>query len=159
MLLITLKTVHILAAMLFFGTGLGSVFYKMRADGSGDIAIIAWCQRAIVLADWLFTVPSAVVLPTTGLWMALARGIPVTSGWVLWGLVGYAVAGLAWLPAAFLQIRMRDLAQHALDTGEPLSPDFHRYRKIWLALGFPSFIAAMTVIYVMVFRNAAFTVF
>jgi len=154
--LIALKTIHILAAMLFFGTGLGSVFYKMRADTSGDIGVIAWCQRSIVLADWLFTVPSAVVLPATGLWMALARDIPVTSGWILWGLIGYTVAGLTWLPAAFLQIRMRDLAQAALDSGEPLSPKFHTYRKIWLGLGFPSFIAAMTVIYVMVFRNAAF---
>ena len=156
MFLILLKTVHILAAMLFFGTGLGSVFYKLRADTSGNLEIVAWCQRSIVLADWLFTVPSAVVLPVTGLWMALVRGIPVTQGWILWGLIGYVVAGITWLPAAFLQIRMRDLADEALEGREPLSPKFHTYRKIWLALGFPSFLAAMTVIYVMVFRNAAF---
>ena len=156
MFLIALKTVHILAAMLFFGTGLGSVFYKLRADTSGNLEIVAWCQRSIVLADWLFTVPSAVVLPVTGLWMALARGIPITSGWILWGLTGYVLAGVTWLPAAFLQIRMRDLADEALRSGEPLSPKFHTYRRIWLALGFPSFLAAMTVIYVMVFRNAAF---
>jgi len=155
-LLFVLKAIHILAAMLFFGTGLGSVFYKMRADMSGDIKVIAWCQRAIVLADWLFTVPSAVVLPVTGIWMALARDIPITEGWVLWGIIGYVIAGLTWLPAAFLQIAMRNRAQEALDTGEPLSPDFHKYRKIWLGLGVPSFFAAMTVIYVMVFRNLAF---
>ena len=156
MLLFALKTIHILASTAFFGTGLGSVYYKMRADGSGDVAVIAWCQRAIVLADWLFTVPSAVVLPVTGLWMALGRDIPITTGWVLWGTIGYVIAGVTWLPAAVLQIRMRDLAEAALATGEPMSPDFDRYRKIWLALGVPSFLAAMTTFYVMVFRNLAF---
>ena len=145
MLLYALKTIHILASMLFFGTGLGSVYYKMRADGSGDIKVIAWCQRGIVLADWLFTVPSAVVLPVTGLWMAVARDIPLTEGWVLYGVLGYTVAGLTWLPAAFLQIRMRDLAEAALESGEPLDPRFETYRRVWLALGVPSFTATMVV--------------
>jgi len=156
MLLYALKTIHVLASMLFFGTGLGSVYYKMRADRSGDIRVIAWCQRGIVLADWLFTVPSAIALPVTGLIMAVARDIPLTTGWVLWGIIGYAVAGLTWLPAAFLQIKMRDLAEEALASGEPLSPDFETYRKIWLGLGVPSFCATMIVIYSMVFRNLAF---
>lgn len=154
--MLALKAVHLLAAMLFFGTGLGSVYYKVMADRSGDPRVIAWCQGRIVLADWLFTVPSAVVLPATGLWMALGRDIPVTSGWVLWGLVSYAIAGLFWLPAAFLQIRMRDLAVASARDGTPLPAAFHRANRIWLGLGFPSFLAAMTAIYVMVFKNAAF---
>ncbi len=110
MLPLALKAVHILASMLFFGTGLGSVWYKVRADRSGDVNVVAWCQRNIVMADWLFTVPSAVVLPVTGLWMALHFNYPLTRGWILWGVIGYVVAGLFWLPAAVLQIRMRDRA-------------------------------------------------
>ncbi len=86
----------------------------------------------------------------------MGRNIPIMSGWVLWGTIGYVIAGLTWLPAAVLQIRMRDLAVEALETGEPLSPDFDKYRKIWLALGVPSFCAVMTVFYVMVFRSLAF---
>ena len=156
MLALSLKSVHIIAAMLFFGTGLGSVWYKLRADRSGEPAVIAWCQTNIVLADWLFTVPSAVVLPVTGVWMALLYRLPLTEGWVLWGIVGYVVAGLFWLPAALLQIRMRDLAREAAQTGEPLPARFHQHNRMWLALGFPSFAAATTTIYVMVFKHLSF---
>lgn len=154
--MLTLKTIHILAAMLFFGTGLGSVFYKLRADMSGDIRVIAWCQRAIVLADWLFTVPAGVILPVTGIWMALRQHVPLTSGWVFYGISCYVIAGVTWLPAAFLQLRMKNLANEALEAGEALPERFHKDRKIWLALGFPSFLAAMTTIYIMVFRTQAF---
>lgn len=159
MVALLLKVIHILAAMLFFGTGLGSVFYKFQADRSGDPKVIAWCQRNIVLADWLFTVPSGVVLPVTGIWMALIHRIPLTSGWLFYGILGYTVAGLAWLPAAYLQIRMRDLAVASAESGEALDPAFHRYQRIWLILGAPSFSAAMFTIYLMVMRNAGLALF
>lgn len=156
MLYLSVKTLHVLAATLFLGTGIGSAYYKFRADQSGDLRVVAWAQRAIVTGDLIFIVPAGVLLPATGLWMATDRGWPLTSGFVFWGLLGYAVAGVTWLPAAYLQLRMRRAADEALARGEALPEQFERDRRVWLALGFPSFIAAMTTVYVMVFHNAAF---
>lgn len=149
-LILLLKLVHVLAAILFLGTGLGSACYKLRADRSGDVRVVAWCQRNIVLADWLFTVPSGIALPLTGIWLAHIYRFPLTTPWILTGIVGYCVAGIAWLPAAWLQILMRRLADAAVERDEPLPPLFMRYHRIWLGLGFPSFTAAIVALAAMV---------
>ena len=57
-----LKATHVLFAMLYLGTGLGSAYYKLRAYASRDPQIIAFCDREIVRADWIFTVSSGVVM-------------------------------------------------------------------------------------------------
>ena len=82
MLIPVLKTLHVLGAVLFLGAGMMTAYYKVRADRSGDLKILVWYQREIVLADWLFTTPSAVILPVTGIWLAKAYQLPLTTGWV-----------------------------------------------------------------------------
>lgn len=146
MLFQVLKTVHVLGALLFLGVGLGSAFYKFQADRSGDPRVVAWCQRQIVLADWLFTVPSALLLPVTGFWMVWLLGLPVSMPWITWGIVGYVVAGALWLPAVWLQMKMRRLAEQALADETALPAAFHKARRAWIALGFPAFaVSALTV--------------
>lgn len=148
-----LKTIHIIAATMFFGSGMASAFLKWHADRQGDLAQIVFAQRAIVRADWVFTVPSGVLLPATGFWMAWLVGFPMWSGWIAWGIGLYILAGICWLPAAWLQIRMRDVASHALATSSSLPAEYARWSRIWLILGFPAFIASALVIYVMVSKT------
>lgn len=69
MLYLSLKTLHILSMLLLFGTGLGSAFYKWMADRSGNLAHIAVTNRHVVLADWLFTTPTVIFQPISGLAM------------------------------------------------------------------------------------------
>ncbi len=154
MLYAVLKALHVLGAVLFLGTGLGSAWYMLRADLSGDLRVMAWVHREIVLADWVFTVPSGVLIPATGLWMVLGFGMPLSTPWILWGLAGYTLAGLCWVPAAGLQIRMTRLIEAGLAEGQTraaqLDPAFERARRWWLALGFPAFLAAAGTVWVMV---------
>lgn len=155
MLYLALKATHVLAAMLFLGTGLGSAWYKWRADRSGDLRAIVWAAREIVLADWCFTVPAGVLLPATGLAMARLAGYEILGGWVLWGLLGYAFSGLCWLPAALLQLRMRRAAEAALRDGTALPDQFRADARAWAALGVPSFGAALATVWVMIAKHAA----
>jgi uncharacterized membrane protein len=150
-----LKTVHILAAVVFLGTGFGSAYYRFRADRSGDPRVVAWCQHEIVRADWWFTVPSGLSLPVTAMALVIYEGIPWRTPWILWGIAGYVTAGVFWLPAAWLQLEMRRLADAALSLGEPLPPRYHRCARIWAALGVPSFLAAMLTVWVMVAKHTA----
>ncbi len=149
MLYTTLKWLHVLSAVVFLGTGLGSAWYKFRADRSGNVAVIAWSQRQIVLADWIFTVPAGVLLPVTGFAMVATGPWTLEALWVRLGIGLYAVAGLTWLPAAALQLRMRDMADEALENGTELPEAFHRDRRIWTALGAPSFLAAIVTVWLM----------
>jgi len=152
---LVLKTVHILSAMLFLGTGFGSAWYRFRADHSQDVRVIAWCQREIVRADWFFTVPAGLLLPATALGMIQYLQLPWQTTWIMGGLAGYSIAGVFWLPAVWLQIQMRRLADHALATETPLPPVYFRYARMWLWLGFPSFLSALGTLWFMVAKHAA----
>lgn len=152
---LVLKTVHILAAMVFLGTGLGSAWYRLRADFSDDTRVIAWCQREVVRADWYFTVPAGLLLPLSALGLVLTMRLSWTTPWILWGIGGYVIAGVCWLPAVWLQIAMRRLAEEALARGEPVPAEFHRYARWWMALGVPSFGAAIGTVWVMVAKHVA----
>ena len=147
-----IKSLHILSSFLLFGTGLGSAFYKWMADRSGDIHTIATTNRHVVLADWLFTTPTVVLQPLTGIWLAKILGIPLTTPWIAWSLALYLLAGACWLPVVALQIRMRRMAEHARDTDQPLPAAYWRDAKRWFWLGWPAFIAILIVVFLMVLK-------
>lgn len=151
---LSLKVIHILSAILLFGLGLGTVFYKMMADRSRNTAAIAITSRNVVLADWLFTTPTILIQPLTGFWMAYQLGIPLDLPWlqVSYGL--YLLAGVCWLPVVVLQIRMRDLANAANRDASPIPALYYHYGRIWRWLGVPAFFAMTALVAVMVFHEA-----
>ncbi|CAO3380194.1 DUF2269 family protein [Azospirillum argentinense] len=148
----TLKLIHILSAILLFGTGLGTAFHGMASNLSKDVRAIAVANRNVVLADWLFTTPTVLIQPVSGLWLALEQGWPLSSGWIVLTLVLYAIAGACWLPVVWLQIRMRRMAEDAVTAGTPLPPLYRRYFRIWFALGWPAFAAMVAIVGLMVFK-------
>lgn len=150
---LTLKTLHILSMVLLFGTGLGSAFYKWMADCSGNVAHIAQTNRQVVLADWLFTTPTVIFQPISGLWMVSLLEIPLSTPWVAVSLGLYCLAGVCWLPVVWLQIRMRDLAQIAASTRQALPPLYWRMARAWFWLGIPAFSAMVLVVSLMVFKH------
>ena len=151
-----LKTVHVLAAIFFLGFGLASFFYKALAWRSRDPAVVLWCDRQIVLADWIFTVPAGLTLPTTGAVLVLLYGLPWSTGWIAVGLGGYVLAALTWLPAARLQLQMRAMAERAVRAGTPLPDAYGAALRAWGALGIPSFAGALATLGAMVTKWTPF---
>ena len=145
-----LKWLHILSATLLFGTGMGSAFYKFMTDRSGNLAAIAQTNRLVVLADWLFTTPTVILQPITGVALALLAGYPLSSSWLLLSMLLYVIAGLCWLPVVVIQIRMRDLSQQALAEHGELDQRYARLQRIWFWLGVPAFAALLLVYWLMV---------
>lgn len=151
---LTLKYLHILSMVLLFGTGLGSAFYKWMADRSGNVAHIAVTNRHVVLADWLFTTPTVIFQPISGLWMVYLLGLPLSTPWIAISLSLYVLAGMCWLPVVWLQIRMRELADTAVISQTALPAQYWRYAHIWFWLGVPAFIAMVLVVLLMVFKTS-----
>jgi uncharacterized membrane protein len=149
---LTLKYVHLLSMVLLFGTGLGSAFYKWMADRSRNVTHIAIVNKHVVLADWLFTTPTVLIQPVTGIWMLYLIHIPLTTSWVIISLVLYAIAGLCWLPVVWLQIRMQKLAQLAVEQQTDLDSQYWRYARIWFYLGIPAFTAMVLIVLLMVMK-------
>jgi uncharacterized membrane protein len=152
MTFLAIKTLHIISAFLLFGTGLGSAFYKFMADRSGNLESIAATNKNVVLADWLFTTPTIIIQPVTGIIMANMLNLPLTTPWIMISLILYVIAGLCWLPVVVLQIRMRDLSQQAIIEGE-LPALYRRYARAWFWLGVPAFVAISLLILLMVFKS------
>ncbi len=156
MIFLTLKTIHILSAFLLFGTGLGSAFYKFSADRGGVLENIVVTNKNVVLADWIFTTPTVIIQPITGIIMANMMNLPLTTPWIMLTLILYAIAGICWLPVVVLQIRMHKLSKQALENGTALTEQYHRYARLWFWLGVPAFLAIMIVIVLMVFKSSLF---
>jgi uncharacterized membrane protein len=151
---LTVKWLHILSSTLLFGTGLGSAFYMFFASRTRDPRVIAVVVRHVVLADWLFTTPTIVLQPVTGLYLVHLAGFPLSSRWLVASLALYLLAGAAWLPVVWMQIRMRDLAARAAESGAALPPLYGRYLRAWVALGVVAFLALVVVFWLMVAKPA-----
>jgi uncharacterized membrane protein len=109
--------------------------------------------REVVRADFIYTVPSALVSPLTGYMLVEGYGLSWTTPWVLAGIFGYLLSTACWIPAAWLQVKMRDLAEDAVARGTALPEVFHLYNRVWLLLGVPAFVAAVFVIWSMVAKQ------
>ena len=151
---LTVKYLHILSSALLFGTGLGSAFYMFFTNRSGDVRAIAVVARRVVWADWLFTMPTAIIQPVTGLYLVYFAGMPLSLAWISWSLGLFILAGACWLPVVWIQIRMAALAERAVREGTALPPLFWRYHRTWTALGVPAFIAFLVIFWLMTAKPA-----
>jgi uncharacterized membrane protein len=149
---LVVKWLHVLSSTVLFGTGLGSAFYMFSTNRSADVRAIAIVARRVVVADWLFTTPTAIIQPLTGFWLLHMVGMPWTTGWVLWSLVLYIIAGACWLPVVWIQIGMARMAEEAAAAGTALPKRFWRYHLVWTALGWPAFIAFIAIFFLMVVK-------
>ena len=147
---LVLKWLHILSSTLLFGTGIGSAYYMFFATRTRDPRVIAQVVRLVVIADWAFTTPAIIAQPLTGLWMVHIAGYPLSSRWIVMSIGLYLVAGAAWLPVVWMQMRMRTLAAQAVVAGSALPAAFDRMLRAWVALGVVAFGALVVVFWLMV---------
>lgn len=152
---LVVKWLHILSSTLLFGTGLGSAFYMYFVSRTRDPHAIAVVSRYVVIADWVFTTPAVILQPLTGWYLMHLAGFPFTTPWIAWSLALFSLAGAAWLPVLWMQMRMRDLAIAAAAANRPLPERFTRYLRLWTALGVVAFSALIVVFYLMVAKPIA----
>jgi len=147
-----LLLVHIASVILLLGVGGGSAFYKFMADRSGNIEVIVHTNRLVILADWLFTTPSVILQPVTGIMLMNLTGYSWELPWLFLSIVLYIFAGALWLYAVYLQIRMKKMALLAQKEKRFVGDDYFRLVKQWISLGVFSFLAMGGIFYLMVFK-------
>lgn len=151
-----LKWIHIVSSTILFGTGIGSAFFLFAANRRKEISGIYFAVRHVVIADWVFTLPSVIIQLATGLALVHFGGYQLSNLWLSGGIVLYFFAGACWLPVVWIQIKMRDMARQALETGEPLPPHYWAMDRWWVLLGTLAFPAILVVFYLMVFKPIGF---
>jgi uncharacterized membrane protein len=151
---LVVKWLHILSSTLLFGTGLGSAFYMFFTSLTRDARVVATVVRYVVVADYAFTTPTIIIQPLTGFYLIHLAGFPLSSTWIVVSIALYLLAGAAWLPVVWMQIKMRDMAGAAAASGTQLPQRYWTFLKWWVALGIVAFAALVIVFYLMVAKPA-----
>ena len=147
---IIVKWIHVVSATILFGTGVGSAFYLFMANRGKNVAAIYFATTHVVIADWLFTAPAVVVQLASGVWLIRLAGYSFSDRWILWGFALYLFAGICWLPVVWMQIKMRNMAEAALERKTPLPQLYWRLDFWWTVAGSLAFPAVVVVFYLMV---------
>jgi uncharacterized membrane protein len=150
------KWLHILSSTVLFGAGVGSAFHLFVSTLTRKPSAAAASTRNVVLADWLFTVPSAIFQPASGVWLLHLMGIPLATAWVLASFGLYAFAIACWVPVLWIQFRLRDLSAAAMREGTALPRDYWRLFFWWVGLGFAGFFAFVAIFWLMVAKRMPF---
>lgn len=147
----TVKLIHILSSTFLWGTGVGTAFFMLMAHIKGDVAAIRITTQHVVIADWLFTAPTVILQPVSGIYLMHLMHLPFDSLWfkLVCGL--YAVTVCAWLPVVYLQLQMKRITA-PLKHDDTLPALYYRTFYRWIALGFPAAIAMMALFLLMVFK-------
>ena len=144
------KYLHVLSSTFLFGTGVGTAFYLFFISRTRDPKVVAVVAKYVVIADWLFTSTTIVFQPLSGVYLAHRLGIPLTAPWLLWSIMLFVIAALCWLPVVWLQMRLRDIAVEAAESGRELPVSYFAHLGSWAALGVPALISFLVIFYLMV---------
>jgi len=138
-----LKTIHILAVILFMGNITTGLFWMHFAVRSKNQSIISHTMKGIIKADMFFTIPGVVLIVASGIWSALVVHFPMLKlGWILWPIILFSISGLAFgLRVAPLQKRIYNLASK----GENWTvADWQKFGKLMKEWDFWGLVALLT---------------
>jgi uncharacterized membrane protein len=108
----------------------------------------------VVLADTIFTAPSVVLQPLTGIWLIWYGGYDWTEPWLLLTYAIYVMVGACWLRVVWIQLQLRKILGRCLKTGEVPPDRFHHLFRQWMILGCPAFAGLVIVFFLMVMKPA-----
>lgn len=152
---LVLKSLHILAVVLFLGNIITGLFWKAHADRTRNVQFIAHTMDGIIRADRWFTIPGVVVIVVAGILAAIQVGLPLLrTGWILWSIVVFTISGIvfAWRVAP-LQKEILTLA-----STNPESFDWKLYRSKslqWELWGAVAVITPLLAVVMMVLKRPA----
>jgi uncharacterized membrane protein len=92
-LYLALKSLHVLAVVLFLGNIITGAFWKAHADRSGDLRARAQALDGIIRSDRLFTAPGVFLIIATGVALVWVGNLSFGTSWILASIVLFGAAG------------------------------------------------------------------
>ncbi len=129
------------------GTGLGSAFYLYFTYKKAQFSTVKDVLKIVIVADLIFTAPSVLVQVITGILLSNLMGLTYSNWFWIVLAVSFLVFVL-WIKAAFIQVKLKKL----IENEDQFPPKFHQLMKVWFYLGIPSFLGAIYLYYMMVFK-------
>jgi len=151
---LAMKTLHVLAVVLFLGNIITGLFWKAHGDRTADPRIVAHTLEGIIRSDRWFTIPGVLLIIGFGVAAAVIGRLPILStGWIWQSIVLFAVSGLAFmLRVAPLQRRLLQLASVAVGGGPWDQAAYHRLSRRWEFWGVVAIVTPLAALVLMVYK-------
>ncbi len=148
-----LKLVHVGSVVMFLGNIAMGVFWKKHADRTRDPRVIANAIEGLVRSDRMFTIPGVTLVTAAGIATAVAGHYPLLrTGWILWGIVLFALSGFAFMArVAPLQRRLLAAVREA-DHGTEWWPRYERLSSQWDFWGLVALLLPLTAMALMILK-------
>lgn len=146
---------HIISAIVFLATGLGTALLMWLSYRGGNVQAIAAKARRVVRVDLALTATSGLVLAFTGVALVWMAGFPPGAPWLVASYIFSVIVLFCWILATRLRMRLRDIATAAAGSGEALPDRYYRYMRWWFQLSWPLLIALLVIFYLMVAQPGA----
>ncbi|MFC5648099.1 DUF2269 family protein [Paenibacillus solisilvae] len=144
-------TMHLIGVVIFVGNIITAAFWKVRADIQKDPVIIHNTVKNVMLADYVFTLPSLVLIVGSGITMAVRADLPMGGmNWLSLSVLLFAVTGVIWL--AVLLPLQRGMIRHSaasIDSGN-ICAAYRRISSYWAVFGIAATLLPIVILYLMV---------
>lgn len=152
----TMKSLHLLAVMIFLGNIITGLFWKAHGDRTTDPRIMAHTLDGIIRSDRLFTLPGAFLIVGLGIGAAMVGKLPILgTGWIWQSIVLISISGLVFMwQVAPLQRRLRQLALDAAQGKEWDLDDYRRLSRRWEAWGLLAIATPLAAVVLMIVKPA-----
>lgn len=151
MLYSILKFLHVAGVVVLIGNVTITAYWKVFSDRTNDARVVANAQRAVITADWIFTLPAIALIIIGGYGMAIIGGMDLLGDpWLVWGQLLFFASGILWLGVLVpVQIRQARAAKN-FDPDAPIPRSYWRDARLWLIWGIIATVPLVAATYVMI---------
>lgn len=146
------KLIHVFAIIVFMGNIYTGLFWMNRANKTGDVSIINYTMKNVILSDKYFTIPGVIIILVGGFGAAFQNHLPLLKlGWIFYPIVLFSISGIAFSwKVAPLQRKIANLTKDNRDDFDWVS-----YRKLyreWDIWGIVAIITPLIALAMMVLK-------
>jgi uncharacterized membrane protein len=151
---LAMKTLHVLAVVLFLGNIITGIFWKAHGDRTADPRIVTHTLEGIIRSDRWFTIPGVVLIIVFGVAAAVIGRLPILgTGWIWQSIALFTVSGLAFvLKVAPLQRHLRELASVGSSGGPWDQAAYRRLSRRWEFWGVVATLTPLAALVLMVYK-------
>ncbi|GGH71573.1 membrane protein [Compostibacillus humi] len=139
--------IHTISAILFIGNIMTAAFWKMKAEFTKDETHVHRTVKNIMLADYIFTIPSTIGLLGSGFLLAFQSNYSLQEiNWLTVSIGLFILTGVIWL--SLLLPLQRKMMKYS---GTPFNDKkYWKISRTWDVIGTISVLLPVNILYLMI---------
>ncbi|HLT54755.1 MAG TPA: DUF2269 family protein [Bacillota bacterium] len=139
--------IHTISAILFIGNIMTAAFWKMKAEFTKDETHVHKTVKNIMLADYIFTIPSTIGLLGSGFLLAFQSNYSLQEiNWLTVSIGLFILTGVIWL--SLLLPLQRKMMKYS---GTPFNDKkYWKISRTWDVIGTISVLLPVIILYLMI---------